>query len=233
MKTAIMQPYFFPYIGYFQLINSVDTFVFYDDVNYIKKGWINRNRILVNNQVIYINVPIENASQNCPINQTIINNEQGKWKQHLLKKIAYSYKKSPYFTATHELLKLILRDDITNVAQFNMSAIKRICSYLGMETVALNASFFSIPSVYTGERRILEICHKLNATVYINPLSGFDLYHNDTFKNGDVELKFLKSNITEYRQYKNEFVPKLSIIDVLMFNSISEIKDMLNDYQIL
>ena len=226
-----MQPYFFPYIGYFQLINSVDTFVFYDDVNYIKKGWINRNRILGNTDIININVPVVNASQNCPINQTFINSDHGKWKQYLLKKIAYSYKRSPYFADTYTLLERILTEDITNVAEFNIAAINRICMYLGIETKVIKASFFSISPTIRGEKRILELCHKLNATMYINPFNGYDLYCTETFRNVGIELKFLTSNISEYEQYENVFVPKLSIIDILMFNHVSEIKKMLNDYQ--
>jgi hypothetical protein len=232
MKVAIMQPYFFPYIGYFQLINAVNKFIIYDDVNYINKGWINRNNILVNNNSNLIQVPLIGASQNRLIRDILVLNEE-KWKEKLLKTIYFNYKKAPFFNQIVELIKDVLISDFNNISDLNYSAILKTCTYLNIDTEFVRTSSTYENYFLKGENRILDICLIEKAEVYINPIGGIDLYEKDKFLQHNIELYFIKTKIVEYKQYGDKFIPGLSIIDIMMFNSPSEIKTMLNQYELI
>ncbi|GIW68024.1 MAG: hypothetical protein KatS3mg096_892 [Candidatus Parcubacteria bacterium] len=230
MKLAIMQPYLFPYIGYFQLVNTVNKFIFYDDVNFIKNGWINRNRILIQGKAHYITIQLKNASSFKPICEIEFNDNT----KQIIKSIYYNYKRAPFF---HEVFKIIegaLIAKTNKISELAINSIKSVCEYLKIETQ------FEISSIYyhesinlTKENRIIKICKKNNADTYINPIGGIELYNKDDFKKQGIELKFLKTKDIIYKQFDNEFVPNLSIIDVMMFNSKDEIKKMLNEYELL
>jgi len=232
MKIAIMQPYIFPYIGYFQLINAVDKFVIYDDVNYIKKGWINRNNFLSNGKIHRFTIPLINASQNRLIKDTQISKTEN-WEADLLNTISNSYKKAPYFDLAFSLIKEILTQNQDNIAKYNYSALLVISKYLEIKTEFSFSSELNKNNVLKGSAKIVDICKVLNATDYINPIGGLDLYSKESFLKEKIELKFLKSNIIEYKQFEDEFIPWLSIIDVLMFNSKNEVKNLLNEYTLV
>ena len=216
MKIAIMQPYFFPYIGYFQLIAAVDKFVVYDDVNYINRGWINRNNILINGVATLIQVPLSGASQNKLINEVEILNE-AKWKIKLLRTIELNYKKAPLFRAVYDLIQTQINIGHTHIAGLNVDSIQAVCKYLGIGTEIIPSSSQYQNKHLSGQDRILEICKVENANHYINPIGGMELYDRALFNENNIELNFLKSSAISYAQFNNEFEPYLAILDVLMF----------------
>lgn len=229
MKLAIMQPYLFPYIGYFQLINAVDKFVIYDDVNYIKGGWINRNNILVNNQKYLFTVTLDQPSPYKLINEISIKDEFSKF----LKTIYHSYLKAPYYLQTNNLLKKIISFQERNLGEFIANSLKEISIYLEINTEILISSQLNKNKALKNKEKILHICELLDANQYINAIGGQELYSKKEFSINNIELKFIKSNNIIYKQFNHEFVPWLSIIDVMMFNSKEEIKSMLNQYELI
>ncbi|WP_283408920.1 WbqC family protein [Anoxynatronum buryatiense] len=223
MKVAIMQPYFFPYIGYWQLINAVDVFVIYDDVQFIKGGWINRNYILLNGTKTRINLPLIKASSNKNISEIEISNERIRYKK-LLKTIEQAYSKTPYFRAVYPLLEQVILYDEKNLAKYLRFLLEVISKFLDMETNFIYSSDIAQEQELKGQERVLNICNTLNASMYINAIGGKDLYSAKFFNDYNIKLNFLKSEEIPYNQMSNSFVPWLSIIDVLMNNSIYEVK---------
>jgi hypothetical protein len=233
MKVAIMQPYIFPYIGYFQLIQAVDKFIFYDDVNFIKKGWINRNQILINNQAHLITIPLNKASQNILIKDTLISYEEN-WAKKLLNNLEHNYKKAPYFNDAYSLIKQILEKNFNTISDFAINSIIEVSNYLEINTNFELSSEKYMDSIYLKkELRLIGICKKNNATDYINPIGGKEIYTKEDFKNKGLKLKFIEPQINEYKQFNSGFISGLSIIDVLMFNSKEEVRKMLNNYELI
>lgn len=229
MKIAIMQPYFLPYIGYFQLINSVDKFICYDDVNYINKGWINRNNILFNGQKKIFTISLSGASQNKLINEIEISDDFDKF----IKTIRLNYFKAPYFNETMEVIEKIKYFDNRNLSLFIKNSLELILDYLNITTELLLSSEIPKDNNLKGQNKILAICKELNATSYINPIGGVELYNKDDFKKEGIRLDFIKASPIVYKQFNNDFVPWLSIIDVLMFNSVAEVNEMLDKYELM
>lgn len=215
MKVAIMQPYFLPYIGYFQLINAVDKFVVYDDVNFINRGWINRNNILVNGSTAMIQIPLSKASQNKLINEVEIFKE-GKWKVKLFRTIEQNYKIAPNFYRIFELLQSLINKDHSHISALNVESIQTICSYLDIRTEIISSSTHYQNHHLNGQNRILDICQKENADNYINPIGGEILYNKEQFIEKNIKLNFIHSTAIPYSQTSSTFVPFLSILDVLM-----------------
>lgn len=231
-KVAIMQPYIFPYFGYWQLLNVVDTFIIYDDVNFIKRGWVNRNNILNNGKPSMFTIPLIKASQNKLINEINIVSDN-LWKQKLLKTIVASYKKAPYFNAVYPMIEEIINNNETNISVYIEFQLKKIATYLNITTTIKIASKEYNNRRLKGQERILDICIKEKASQYINPIGGLDLYEKDKFIENGLKLNFINSKNIEYKQFKNNFVPFLSIIDLLMFNSIEEIKEKLVEFTLV
>lgn len=227
-----MQPYFFPYIGYFQLINAVDTFVIYDDVNFITKGWVNRNSILSNGERLLLTLPLEKSSQNKLINEIDIVNDT-KWKAKTLKTIVNTYSKAPYFNEIKLLIEKLIENAEGNLAEYNFYTLKAISEFLEIKTQFVFSSKEYQNKDLKAQDRILDICKTANCKNYINPIGGVELYDKNLFLDNGITLNFLQTNKIEYKQLKNEFVPWLSIIDVLMFNSKEEIKKMLTEYTLV
>ncbi len=232
MKLAIMQPYLFPYIGYFQLIHSVDKFVLYDDVNFIKKGWINRNNILVNHQANLFSIPLKEVSQNKLINEIYLSEEQ-KWRGAFLKTIEQAYKKAPFFNEVFFLLQTIINAEVDKISALILKSFMELKQYMGIDTLLVETSARYNVSHLKGQERILGICKQENTQQYINPIGGQELYAKALFDENGIQLNFIKSNPIVYKQFGKEFIPWLSIIDVLMFNSKEEIKGMLNQYELI
>jgi hypothetical protein len=231
-KVGIMQPYFFPCIGYWQLINAVDRYVIFDDVNFIKGGWISRNKILINGAGHLINLPLHKASQNKLINEIEIINDAytvGK----ILKKIESAYKKAPYYNEAFPVLEKIITQDEKNLAKYLEYLIKEICQYLSIETKIFVSSRIKKKQGLKGQDRIIEICKTLQAKLYINAIGGKDLYHHEEFNHHGIKLRFLKTGDISYHQANHIFVPNLSIIDVMMFNERNETQEMLNKYELI
>lgn len=229
---GIMQPYFFPYIGYFQLINLVDKFVVYDDVNFIKKGWINRNNVLVNGQASMFTVPLIGASQNKLINEVEMENLET-WSKKFLKTIEQSYKKAPFYESTLAILKAVFEKEYQNIAELATASLKETCAYVGIKTEIIEHSSIYNNKELKAQQRILDICLQEKAEHYINPIGGQEIYDKSLFADNGILLNFIKSNKVSYKQFSGEFVPWLSMIDVLMFCSVEQIQQMLNEYELV
>lgn len=232
MKVGIMQPYFVPYIGYWQLMNIVDKYVIYDDVNYINRGWINRNRILADGKIHYFNVPILKASQNKKINEILVNRDR-KLRRKNLKMIKTSYLKAPYFKEVFPLVEQIINSDKEILSEYIYDSFLLICSYLGIKTEFIMSSHIEKDNSLKGQEKILSICKLLGATEYYNSIGGTHLYSQQEFQKNHIQLYFLKNNQLHYQQFGNNFYENLSIVDVLMFNSKNQVKDMLKQYTII
>lgn len=234
MKVAVMQPYIFPYIGYFQMIKAVDTFVFYDDVNFIKKGWINRNKILVNNQENIFTVPLQKVSQNKLIVETQVHIELFQsWKMNYMKTIQTAYSKAPHYDDIKLLLEKVLNKDFISISDLAIESIVEASQYLNLNTKFIKSSEAYANRGLEKQARLIDICHKEKANHYINAIGGQALYKKEDFIAQGVTLDFIKSKPIQYKQFNNDFVPWLSIIDVLMFNSKEEIIVMLNEYELI
>ncbi len=228
MKVGIMQPYFFPYIGYFQMMNSVDEFVVYDNIQFTKKGWINRNRFLINNTDTMISVNIKKDSDYLNIIERVISDVWIVERKKILSKIKESYKKAPHFNDVFPLLEDCLMKEETNLFYFLLYSLNQVKDYLGIETKIITSSTIDIDHNLKSEKKVIAICKKQNSNYYINPIGGTGLYDKTDFKNNGVDLNFIKTSTIEYNQFKNEFIPYLSIIDVMMFNSKEKINEYLN-----
>lgn len=226
-----MQPYFFPYIGYFQLIHAVDIFVIYDDVNYINKGWINRNRILINGKGGLVNVPLNGASQNKLIKDITLLSDQ-KWRNTMLKSIELNYKKAPQFNLVFPMLQRLINIDSATISEFNYIGIKSVCEYLDITTSLIPSSEIYSNGDLKGQYRILDICLKEKAKHYINPTGGKELYNLEVFSKEGLSLNFIKSKLPFYKQYTDDFIPALSIIDAMMFCDVNEIKQQLTKFDL-
>lgn len=232
MTIAIMQPYFFPYLGYWQMFHAVDKFVILDDVNYIKRGYINSNAILIDGRANKFTIPLEKASQNKLINESKLV-EDTFWKNQLLRKVEMAYKKSPCFSEFFPVFKEIVQYDETDLVKYLKNSFVRVKEYLGLDTEILVSSEIEKDNSLKAEERIIEICKCLKTDVYINAIGGQALYHREHFEKNHMELKFIKMGEHEYKQYSDPFVPNLSFIDVLFFNDKDAVKQLLNKYELI
>lgn len=223
-KIAIMQPYLFPYIGYFQLINAVDIYVFYDDVQWIKGGWINRHSLLQMENSKIATLPVEKHGL-CSINQVFFTSNN-KYKQEYLNKIINAYKKAPYYKDIYPLIEEVINYEDRNVAHLIAFSIKQLNNLLGINTKCIFSSSIDYNHQLSAQDKIIDITKKLGGNIYINNINGQHLYNKEDFIKAGLTLQFLEKEIEAYTQFKNEFVPYLSIIDVLMFNDIETVQQM-------
>ncbi len=226
-----MQPYFFPFIGYFQLINAVDLFVFYDDVNYINKGWINRNRILINGSPQYIQVPLIGASQNRLIKDIELVKDE-KWKTKLLKTLELNYKKSQYFSDVYPMVYELIKEETLTISDLNFKITRSVLNHLNISKKIMLASENFQNTELKGQDRIIDICKSLEATHYINPSGGKGLYEEEIFHDNGIYLGFIEPYLMEYPQNSKYFVKGLSMLDVLMNNNVIQIIELLNEFEI-
>jgi hypothetical protein len=233
MKIGVMQPYIFPYIGYFQLINAVDKFIIYDNIKFTKKGWINRNRILMNGKEDYITLPIKKDSDFLNVDERFLADIFEDEKIKLLRKIKDAYKKAPYFTDTYALIESIITYQEKNLFRFIYNSLKELCNYLEIQTEFIISSTVDVDHELKAESKVIALCNAVGATSYINAIGGVELYSKDTFEFNNIELKFIKPESIVYSQFNNPFVPWLSIIDIMMFNSKATIKEFLNLYNLV
>jgi hypothetical protein len=232
MKLGIMQPYFMPYIGYWQLLNAVDKYIIYDDVKFIKGGWINRNQILMNGEAKMINLKMNGASPNKLINEVEVADDKV-YNRKLLKTIESCYKKAPHFLEVYPFIENIITQDNQNLAQYLEYSIRRICEYLSIDTEVIVSSSINKNNDLRGQDKVIEICKVLGADEYYNAVGGQELYSYSDFNARGISLNFLKTERVEYQQFDNEYISNLSIIDVMMFNSCEEINEKLEMYKIL
>lgn len=234
MKLGIMQPYFFPYLGYFSLIKNIDFFVLLDVVQFIRHGWIDRNRILKPTEGWqYIRVGIDKFKRETLIKDIIIN-ENSEWKDLLFRQLLHYKKKAPFYFQTIDLLKECFSFSTNKIVQFNAKCLELSCEYMNLP---FNYSVFSEMDIDLGLISkpgdwALKISQKLQAREYINPIGGKEIFDGNAFKKEKIELLFLSQEITPYNQKSIAFEPSLSIIDVMMFNPPDEILKMLGKVKI-
>ena len=214
-----MQPYFFPYIGYFQLIAAVDQFIVYDNIKYTKKGWINRNRLLQNGKDEMFSLPLKSASDYLNVCERELVADFNRTK--LLNQIKSAYQRAPYFAQTYPLIEQIVKYEDANLFGYLHHSIVKTCAHLGIKTEIKISSSIAIDHSLKNQDKVLALCADVGAHTYVNAIGGMELYAKDTFQQTGIELKFIRSKPFEYTQFDNEFVPWLSIIDVMMFNSIA------------
>ncbi len=232
LRIAIKQPYFFPWIGFWQELYAVDKFVVYDDVNFINRGWIHRNRILVNGQPKYFNLPMFGASQNKLINQIQVNNDEKEIHRNCCI-IHDAYRKAPFYSTVFPIIEEILNCGGKNVASYLTESIRIICMYLCINTELLISSDLPKDCSLKAQDKILDICRVLNADEYIDSMGATELYNKSDFEERGMKLWFLKTDPITYKQFDDEFCSSLSIIDVMMFNSKEQINEILKKYTLV
>lgn len=234
MKLAIMQPYFFPYLGYFQLLAAVDRFVFLDDVHYTPRTWINRNRLLRQGQAVYCTVPVRGGSQNKRICDVGLaeEGESPRWRRKLLAGLQQDYRAAPQFEPVYALVASVLNAPAAGIAELARHSVQAVVAYLGGTTQVLPSSAIYGNQALSGQARILDICRREGAATYINAPGGRALYQPEAFKQAGVQLCFLQPSLPAYPQFQQAFVAGLSIIDVLMFNPPQVVAAMLGLAQV-
>lgn len=232
-SAAIIQPYVFPYIGYFQLLYSADKVVFYDDVNFIKRGWINRNRILLNNTDYRFTIPLKKASQNKTINQVEPLLDEF-CRKKLNQQFRAAYSKAPYYKEISALMDDVYQYHCNDIGELAIYSILAVCNYLEIDIEWMKSSErFKDSKGKERADRLIWITKQLACSTYINPIGGKDLYCKNYFKAQDINLQFLRTGEIVYPQFKNQFIPNLSIIDVLMFNDKQTVLNFLKEYSIV
>jgi hypothetical protein len=232
-RVAIMQPYFFPYLGYFQLLAAVDIFVIYDNIEYSKKGWINRNRILVNGRDEMFTLPLKKDSDYLNVDHRYLSDEFDKEREKLIRRVHGAYKKAPYFNEVFQLFQEVMKIPERNLFAFLFEALQQVRNYLEIQTQMIVSSTLNVDHTLKGENRVLAIASKLNADVYINAIGGRELYAYERFLQSKIHLKFIQMDQIHYPQFNNLFVPNLSILDVLMFNSKEQVRSYLSKYTLI
>lgn len=222
MRLAIMQPYFLPYIGYYQLIAAVDVFVVYDNIKYTKKGWINRNRMLLNGGDTMFSIPLKKDSDVLDVVQRELAVDFDRTK--LLNQFKGAYSRAPYFEQTYPLLERIVRYEDSNLFRYLHHSLVGTCAHLGIGTEMRISSDVPVDHSLKGQGRVIALCQAIGADTYINAIGGTELYSREDFEMRGIELKFIKSNPFDYPQFGAPLVPWLSIIDVLMFNPLDTVQ---------
>ncbi len=229
-----MQPYLFPYIGYFQLIQAVDKFVVYDDVAFIKQGWINRNQILLNKNKHMFHIPLDGASSFRRINEIYVSYNPLNWETKFFKTLNQAYRKAPFYDKILPLIEsVILKQQGVPISEVALKSISKISEYIQLKTQIIESSSVYNNHELNGEDRIKDICKRENAKIYINAIGGKKLYDKADFATIGVNLFFLEGELKPYKQFKNDPIPGLSIIDTLMFCPPEEIKNILTHYRLV
>jgi hypothetical protein len=225
-----MQPYLLPYIGYWQLLAAVDRFVLYDNIEYTKQSWINRNRLLRNGVAVFFTVPLKRASDTLCVSERLIADEFDAPK--MLRQFAGSYGKAPYFSAAFPVIERVLRLESKNLFEYIHHSIKVISDFLDIRTPIVVSSTIDIDHRLKAEHKVLALCRALEATIYVNAPGGRALYSKPAFAAEGIDLRFLAPRLTAYRQFDHPFVPALSIVDAMMFNSRDELRAMVTQYDL-
>jgi hypothetical protein len=217
------------------LIKIADEFILFDTPQYIRHGWIERNRILkLDGDPLYFKVPLQKHKRETAIKDIVINNDVN-WKNKIKAQLGSYKKNAPYFYQVIELLDRIFEKEYTSIVVLNFDTLRTICDYLEIQTSIKIWSEMgvAIEEVNAPDEWALNICKALDADSYYNPPGGIDFFDRKKYKSSGIEIKFLEYKPESYKQLSDEFVPYLSILDVLMFNSKEEIQKMLNSYELI
>lgn len=230
MKVAIMQPYFFPYIGYFQLIGAVDLFIVYDNIKYTKKGWINRNRMLQGGKDVMFSLPLRADSDSLDVRERVLAADFNRDK--LLNQLRGAYGRAPYFRDVFPIIEAAVRHRAANLFEFLHHSLMITCAHLRLTTPVRVSSGVPIDHGLKNQEKVIALCKSVGATIYVNAIGGIGLYERQAFRAQGLELKFIRARPFEYTQFDAPFVPWLSIIDVLMFNPLDTVRDtVLNHHE--
>jgi hypothetical protein len=221
-RVAIMQPYFLPYLGYFQLLDTVDLFIVYDNIKYTKKGWINRNRMLHSGEAAVFSLSLKGASDSLDVCDRELAASFDR--QRLLNQMAGAYRQAPYFAEVFPLLEKIVRHQDTNLFRYLHHSLVCMCEHLGIRTEIRVSSSIPMDHSLQKQDKVLALCAAVGATTYVNPIGGVPLYSAEQFRAQNVELRFIQPILQEYTQFDAAFVPALSIVDVLMFNPLQTVR---------
>lgn len=233
MTLAVMQPYLFPYLGYFQLIHAVDRFVVYDDVNYMKQGWVNRNRILVNGEPHMFTLPLRGASSFAKIHELEIDARQfGPWCDKFLRTLGQAYAKAPHVRRVQELVGSLLEGPHDRLEEVLLASLRGVMHHLQMHTEVVPSSRKYGNAHLHGQDRVLDICQREGADRYVNAIGGQALYMRDAFAERGVQLQFLRCRMSPYPHGKHSFVPGLSVLDAMMYLEDAPLRELLNDHDI-
>jgi hypothetical protein len=225
MRLAIMQPYFLPYLGYFQLMSAVDKIALLDDANYINGGWVNRNRIAVQGEPHWLTLPLAKASQNRLINEIEIVDDP-LWKRKIIRTVELSYQSAPFAGQILPLLSEMLQEARGSLSTFLFYQLRRLADYIGIPIQIEQTSVRYPKDALTGQRRILDICVREGASTYVNSPGGRSLYDTELFASAGIELLFLDPNFSALTlRYSGQEGPCLSILDLLMFNSVTAVRE--------
>lgn len=225
MKLGLLQPYFLPYIGYFQLLSAVDRCVVYDNIKYTKKGWFNRNRMLRNGADVMFSLPLKGASDSLDVVERELAPTFERDK--LLAQFEGAYRRAPHFESTFPLIQRVVRHPDDNLFRYLHHSLTQVCAHLGITTPIVISSSLTIDPALKNQDMVLAYCEAAGATTYVNPIGGTALYSPTAFRARGLELRFVKSRPFEYPQFGAPFVPWLSILDVMMFNPLSAIQQCL------
>jgi hypothetical protein len=226
MRLAVMQPYFLPYIGYFQLIAAVDRFIVYDRIKYTKKGWINRNRMLRDGKDVTFSLPLKAGSDALDVADRKLAADFNRDK--LLNQFRGAYVRAPQFEPTYALLERIVRYPDDNLFGYIHHSLTEVCAHLGLCTPLQASSSVDFDNSLKGQDKVLALCRATGATHYINTIGGAELYERGAFAAQGIGLNFLKPQPYEYAQFGAPFVPWLSMVDVLMFNAVDQVRSRLD-----
>ncbi|MBY0433343.1 MAG: WbqC family protein [Cyclobacteriaceae bacterium] len=228
-----MQPYFFPYIGYFQLAASVDRFVVYDNIQFSKRGWINRNRILVNGADEFITLPLKRDSDYLDIEKRQLADSFDIDKAKILRKIKECYRKAPYLEVAFPVIEWVFDYPSRNLFLFVFNSLKEVCRYLDIPVEFIVSSSIDVDHTLKAEKKVLGIVKAMGAETYINLPGGLNLYSREEFESCGIALKFIQPGAISYQQFDHPFVPWLSIIDLIMFNSRDRLSEIIQDYKLI
>ena len=233
MKLGVMQPYFFPYLGYFQLIDAVDVFVFYTDVNFVKQSWMNRNSILGRDGKLLFSIPLSNGKSGVKIHDVQISQKREVWEKKFMRTLEYSYRKAANYEVGYELVRECFSFQGASLAEFNVHSVVTLCQWMGINTKIVQSSEGYQNRERERVSRLIDICQKEGADCYVNSPGGRSLYTQEDFQQSDIKLRFLEPKLKEYPQSEQKsFVEGISIIDLVMNIRAEEVKALLSGYQI-
>lgn len=230
MKVGIMQPYFLPYLGYWQLLNAVDRYIILDDVTWIRRGWICRNRIQNHGEEQWLTIPVAGASQNRLICELELARSERVWHK-LRRSVQLAYCHAPQFAQGKELFDRILAFPEENLSLFLTNSIREVVRYLAIDTEIVRASDVEYDRTLRGSERILELCARMGADSYYNAIGGQSLYDADRFDERGIALHFVRMKPElQYPQGKQVFCPGLSVLDAIMYNELPQMKRLLSEF---
>lgn len=233
-KIGIMQPYFMPYIGYFQLMNMVDEFVIYDNIEYSRGGWIQRNRMLQNGTDAYFTLPVKRDSDYLDVDQRYLADNFNNESKRLLRRVEANYQKAPYFKDFFPVFQDIIHHEEQNLFAYILNSILKTKEYLRIKTpIRIFSELDEEIHKLRAEQKVIKACKSIGATHYVNSIGGIELYNSENFKKENIELFFFKSKQIKYKQFNNGFVSFLSILDICMFNDVEQINKFLDEYEII